>query len=118
MRTLGVKPVRRKQAGRLVSPMPLETPDITPQTAPANAPMISASGFAPLKIALFRDRWIASTVSNLGTWMQDTAGTLADDDPYRVSAADCPDAGGCKPAGAVSRAACWSEPLISSIGDG
>ena len=31
--------------------------------------------FEPLKIPLFRDRWIASTVSNLGTWMQDTAGT-------------------------------------------
>ena len=26
-------------------------------------------------IPLFRDRWIASTVSSLGTWMQDTAGT-------------------------------------------
>ena len=33
------------------------------------------SGFAPLRIALFRDRWIASTVSSVGTWMQDTAGT-------------------------------------------
>ena len=33
------------------------------------------SAFAPLKIPLFRDRWIASTVSNLGTWMQDTAAT-------------------------------------------
>jgi MFS family permease len=33
------------------------------------------SGFAPLRIPLFRDRWIASTVSNVGTWMQDTAGT-------------------------------------------
>jgi MFS family permease len=33
------------------------------------------TGFAPLKIPVFRDRWIASTVSNLGTWMQDTAGT-------------------------------------------
>ncbi len=32
-------------------------------------------GFAPLKIAVFRDRWIASTVSSIGTWMQDTAGT-------------------------------------------
>jgi MFS family permease len=32
-------------------------------------------GFAPLRIALFRDRWIASTVSSVGTWMQDTAGT-------------------------------------------
>jgi MFS family permease len=28
-----------------------------------------------LKFPLFRDRWIASTVSSIGTWMQDTAGT-------------------------------------------
>ena len=33
------------------------------------------TGFAPLGIALFRDRWIASTISAVGTWMQDTAGT-------------------------------------------
>ncbi|MGA7159070.1 MAG: MFS transporter [Acidobacteriaceae bacterium] len=33
------------------------------------------NAFEPLKIPLFRDRWIASTVSSLGTWMQDTAGT-------------------------------------------
>jgi MFS family permease len=33
------------------------------------------SGFAPLRIGLFRDRWLASTVSSVGTWMQDTAGT-------------------------------------------
>jgi MFS family permease len=31
--------------------------------------------FDPLKLPLFRDRWIASTVSSVGTWMQDTAGT-------------------------------------------
>ncbi|MDE1162695.1 MAG: MFS transporter [Acidobacteriaceae bacterium] len=31
--------------------------------------------FEPLKIPLFRDRWVASTVSSVGTWMQDTAGT-------------------------------------------
>jgi MFS family permease len=31
--------------------------------------------FAPLRIPLFRDRWIASTVSGVGTWMQDTAAT-------------------------------------------
>ena len=31
--------------------------------------------FAPLRIPLFRDRWIAATVSGVGTWMQDTAGT-------------------------------------------
>ncbi len=33
------------------------------------------TGFAPLEIRLFRDRWIASTISSVGTWMQDTAGT-------------------------------------------
>jgi len=47
--------------------VPLETPLATPQPR--------LSGFAPLRVAVFRDRWIASTVSNLGTWMQDTAGT-------------------------------------------
>jgi MFS family permease len=31
--------------------------------------------FDPLKNPLFRDRWMASTVSSVGTWMQDTAGT-------------------------------------------
>jgi MFS family permease len=35
----------------------------------------SETAFGPLKIPLFRDRWIASTVSSVGTWMQDTAGT-------------------------------------------
>ena len=44
---------------------------------PASAPERAAApnGFAPLKYALFRDRWIASTISGLGTWMQDTAAT-------------------------------------------
>jgi len=51
--------------------VPLETPYAVQDTAPQQA----LSGFAPLRIALFRDRWIASTVSNIGTWMQDTAGT-------------------------------------------
>ncbi len=31
--------------------------------------------FAPLRLPLFRDRWVAATVSGVGTWMQDTAGT-------------------------------------------
>ena len=51
--------------------MPLETPYAAQDTAPQERP----SGFAPLRIGLFRDRWIASTVSSVGTWMQDTAGT-------------------------------------------
>src|SRR5579862_2584256 len=33
------------------------------------------SGFEPLTVPLFRDLWLASIVSNLGGWMQDTAGT-------------------------------------------
>ncbi len=53
--------------------MPLSSPDTEP-SAEAVAPAI-ASGFAPLRIPLFRDRWVASTVSSVGTWMQDTAGT-------------------------------------------
>ena len=52
--------------------MPLETPNTSPQTV-ASSPL--PSGFGPLRIPLFRDRWIASTISSLGTWMQDTAGT-------------------------------------------
>jgi MFS family permease len=33
------------------------------------------NGFEPLRVRLFRDLWLASIVSNLGGWMQDTAGT-------------------------------------------
>src|SRR3954453_19350841 len=51
--------------------MPLETPNTSTAISPEQRP----SGFAPLRIPLFRDRWIASTVSSIGTWMQDTAGT-------------------------------------------
>ena len=54
--------------------MPLDTPDATTDAQPIQ-PAASASGFAPLRIVLFRDRWIASTISSVGTWMQDTAGT-------------------------------------------
>src|SRR6266849_2973703 len=51
--------------------MPFETTNAGPAAPPLQHP----SGFAPLKIPLFRDRWIASTISSVGTWMQDTAGT-------------------------------------------
>jgi len=53
--------------------MPLSSPDTAPSSEAAK-PAIT-SGFAPLSIPLFRDRWIASTISSVGTWMQDTAGT-------------------------------------------
>jgi MFS family permease len=51
--------------------VPLETTSAAQDTT-AQQPI---SGFAPLRIPLFRDRWMASTVSSIGTWMQDTAGT-------------------------------------------
>jgi MFS family permease len=38
-------------------------------------PPPETGAFAPLRYPIFRDRWIASAVSNVGTWMQDTAGT-------------------------------------------
>ena len=47
----------------------------TPCAARGTGPQEPLSGFAPLRIATFRDRWIASTISSVGTWMQDTAGT-------------------------------------------
>jgi MFS family permease len=54
----------------------IDTTDLAPVTAPASESLQAGEGaFGPLKIALFRDRWIASTVSSVGTWMQDTAGT-------------------------------------------
>src|SRR6478736_5533914 len=52
--------------------MPFETPNSGPLVSVADP---TPSGFAPLRIRLFRDRWIASTISSVGTWMQDTAGT-------------------------------------------
>src|ERR1700732_5093589 len=54
--------------------MPFESPNTGPATE-AVSPIPSVSGFEPLKLPLFRDRWIASTISSIGTWMQDTAGT-------------------------------------------
>jgi MFS family permease len=42
---------------------------------PPEVPAGKSDGFAPLSIPLFRDRWIASTISGVGTWMQDTAAT-------------------------------------------
>ena len=50
----------------------------TEMGAASGAPLVEPhleSGFAPLRLPLFRDRWIASTISSVGTWMQDTAGT-------------------------------------------
>ena len=42
---------------------------------PSETKLEHPSAWAPLWRPLFRDRWIASIVSNAGSWMQDTAGT-------------------------------------------
>jgi MFS family permease len=56
--------------------MPLANPPNPPTLPePAPPPEKHASGFEPLQLPIFRRLWIASTVSNLGGWMQDTAGT-------------------------------------------
>ena len=46
-----------------------------PVVAVEGAEASGEDAYAPLRLPLFRDRWIASTVSSVGTWMQDTAGT-------------------------------------------
>src|ERR1700748_2045072 len=56
----------------------IETPIETPPEVPLGAQGLEPaenSGFEPLRLPLFRDRFIAATVSNVGSWMQDTAGT-------------------------------------------
>ena len=47
----------------------------SPSSLPESPLPLKTHGFEPLFQPLFRDRWIASVVSNIGTWMQDTAGT-------------------------------------------
>jgi MFS family permease len=56
--------------------MPLSTTPNPPPIAPS-VPVTEkhVTGFEPLQSPLFRNLWIASTISNLGGWMQDTAGT-------------------------------------------
>ena len=44
-----------------------------PSGSPAQQPD-GGSGFTPLGLPVFRSLWLASTVSNVGGWMQDTAG--------------------------------------------
>src|SRR6516162_1266432 len=45
----------------------------TPQTEPAGraTPRAAPSAWSPLQSALFRNLWIATIVSNVGSWMQD-----------------------------------------------
>ena len=59
-------PMSPDEAAEMVT-AEVETPAAVPATHP--------TGFEPLQSPLFRKLWIASTVSNLGGWMQDTAGT-------------------------------------------
>src|SRR4249919_2518565 len=43
----------------------------TPAPAAPTAPPARTSPWSPLRNALFRNLWIATIVSNVGTWMQD-----------------------------------------------
>src|SRR3954471_22310829 len=43
----------------------------TDHTPAASASRASASAWTPLRNSLFRNLWIATIVSNIGTWMQD-----------------------------------------------
>lgn len=51
------------------------TPNPPPVPELSSASERHATGFEPLRSPLFRNLWIASAISNLGGWMQDTAGT-------------------------------------------
>jgi MFS family permease len=51
-----------------------ETAGATPGTAPGPA-RVEGTAWSPLSHPLFRNRWFASVLSNIGTWMQDTAAT-------------------------------------------
>src|SRR5271170_3485902 len=56
--------------------MPLSnSPNPPPNATTEATPEKRSTGFEPLQSILFRKLWVASTVSNLGGWMQDTAGT-------------------------------------------
>jgi MFS family permease len=56
--------------------MPLSLPPNPPTAAVSEAATKKqVNGFEPLQSPHFRNLWIASTISNLGGWMQDTAGT-------------------------------------------
>jgi MFS family permease len=45
-------------------------------TADGSGPTrVEGTAWSPLSHPLFRNRWLASVVSNIGTWMQDTAAT-------------------------------------------
>ncbi|HEV2578159.1 MAG TPA: MFS transporter [Acidobacteriaceae bacterium] len=52
-----------------------DSSDLAPSSATPPQAEERTGSFAPLRIALFRDRWIAATISGVGTWMQDTAAT-------------------------------------------
>jgi MFS family permease len=58
-----------------LAPTRVAAPPPPPETPPQPGTTLPVGSFTPLRIALFRDRWIASTISGLGTWMQDTAAT-------------------------------------------
>src|SRR5271165_4425497 len=70
----GMSCCSRSPLGPLAMPFS-PAPNLPPVPAPEPVIEKQTTGFEPLRSLLFRNLWIASTVSNLGGWMQDTAGT-------------------------------------------
>jgi MFS family permease/quinol monooxygenase YgiN len=71
-------PHNENPPGRLPTEFGSREPGAAPVTAPGGAPESSPaplSAWAPLRRPLFRNRLLASVISNTGSWMQDTAGT-------------------------------------------
>ena len=69
-------PPRAHPTGEVSETGKVDSTDLSIPVRAAEESHASVEGaFAPLRLPLFRDRWIAATVSGVGTWMQDTAGT-------------------------------------------
>lgn len=67
----------------------MSTVEPPPPTAPTHAPSSEGSSLAPFRHSVFAVLWVATVVSNIGTWMQSAAAgwlmTTLDSDPFVVS---------------------------------
>src|SRR5438309_7161395 len=67
----------------------------TDHTAASSASTASASAWTPLRNTLFRNLWIATIVSNVGTWMQDVGAgwlmTSLSSSPFMVALVEAAD---------------------------
>src|SRR5690242_7917514 len=74
-RAAGLVPVRSKPSGRnaraLDAVRPLAPSAMASPSSSFDAASAESSPWSPLRNALFRNLWIATIVSNVGSWMQD-----------------------------------------------